>query len=101
MPENFQLPESKMSLIILKRDLPIWYAKNDGKLLRMLNRGRQIDRIMKRDDHLTRIYQGEGHLKALWMERQIGKIVSSLNKGTIGVHPTMSMVRIISFCSLI
>ena len=42
-----------MSLIILKRDTPVWYAKKDGQLLPMLNRGRQIQRISKREGHFS------------------------------------------------
>jgi hypothetical protein len=60
--ENSSLNGKEMSIMILRHDRLPWYAKKDGNLLRMFNRGCQISRIMKKDGQLFRIYQRDGQL---------------------------------------
>ena len=65
-----------MILRIVKRDTPIWYAKNDGQILLMLNRGRQIHRILKRDGKIT---SGEVQSRILLMDRRLDRNPKGLN----------------------
>ena len=81
-----------MSLRILKRDTPVWYAKNYGKLLRLLNRGRQIQRISEREGHFSGFSSIGGQFKILWMVRQLDKILTSLNKFLGSKRSTSSMI---------
>ena len=56
--ENSSLTGSRMSIRILKQDRMIcfiWYAKHHGQFCRMINRGHQINRILKRDGQLSGI----------------------------------------------
>ena len=75
-PEDSLSPGSAMILRIVKRDTPVWYAKNDGQILLMLNRGRQIHRILKRDGKIT---SGEVQSKILLMDRRLDRNPKGLN----------------------
>ena len=73
--EDSLLTGSAMTLRVIKRDMPAWYSKNDGKLLPMLNRGRQIARIVKRDGQLSAISLDKGQVTIFPMDGQFARIL--------------------------
>ena len=77
-------PEDALSRIIriVKRDTPVWYAKKDGELQPMMNRGRQIHRILKRDGEISGTFSGEGQSKNLLMDRQLDKGLNQFLRST-------------------
>ena len=76
---------SEKSFGMFKHDGLIWYAKNNGKLIEMLNIGRQINRIVKKDGHLSRISKDDGLFKILRVEN-MDKIICWFSEQRGMVH---------------
>jgi hypothetical protein len=107
--ETSSLRGSKMSIRILRHERLPWYTKKDGKLIRMSNRGSQINRIMKRNGmpsinyqrggQLTRKYQRDRQLSRKYLTdgeqfkiKNLKKIICYGSGQTNTAHPTTFMV---------